>query len=72
MHAVVEGDGWADVPADRREHGADGKVGGVGDLDDGFNAGMHAMLELKGLAGRWRREPYRSLTGAEMESFAGG
>ncbi len=41
-------------------------------LPGGFNAGMHALLELKGLAGRWRRKPYHSLTDAEMESFAAG
>jgi 4-hydroxy-tetrahydrodipicolinate synthase len=41
-------------------------------LPGGFNAGMHAMLELKGIAGRWRRKPYYTLSDAEMEAFAAG
>lgn len=32
----------------------------------GFDACMHGMLELHGLAGRWRREPHHSLTDEEM------
>lgn len=41
-------------------------------LPGGFNAGIHATLELKGLAQRWRRKPYHSLTDAEMEVLAHG
>ncbi len=36
-------------------------------LPGGFDAGIHAMLELFGLAGRWRRAPYYTLTDADME-----
>ncbi len=35
-----------------------------------FNAGIHACLELKGIAGRWRRKPYYNLSDAELEAFA--
>ncbi len=35
-------------------------------LPGGFNAGIQAMLELKGIAKRWRRKPYRSLTDSEL------
>lgn len=38
-------------------------------LPGGFNAGIQAMLELKGIAGRWRRKPYYSLSDAELEAF---
>lgn len=38
-------------------------------LRGGFDAGMHGMLELYGLAQRWRRKPYYSLTDEEMESL---
>jgi len=38
-------------------------------LPGGFNAGIQACLELKGLAGRWRRKPYYSLSDAELEAF---
>ena len=41
-------------------------------LPGGFNAGIQAMLELKGIAKRWRRKPYHSLTDAELERFADG
>lgn len=41
-------------------------------LPGGFNAGIQAMLELKGIAQRWRRKPYHSLTDQEMESLAHG
>ncbi len=41
-------------------------------LPGGFNAGIQAMLELKGIAGRWRRKPYHSLSDQELETFAHG
>lgn len=41
-------------------------------LPGGFNAGIHAMLELKGIARRWRRKPYHSLSDQELETFAHG
>lgn len=40
-------------------------------LPGGFDAGFHATLEVAGLAGRWRRAPYHSLTAREYEEFAG-
>ena len=36
-------------------------------LQGGFDAGLHAMLEIYGIAGRWRRKPHYSLTSREME-----
>ncbi len=39
-------------------------------LTGGFNAGIQAMLELKGIAQRWRRKPYHSLSDQELEVFA--
>lgn len=39
-------------------------------LPGGFNAGIQAMLELKGIAQRWRRKPYHSLSDQELEGFA--
>jgi 4-hydroxy-tetrahydrodipicolinate synthase len=36
----------------------------------GFDAGMHGMMELAGLCGRWRRKPYYSLSDEEMEKLA--
>ena len=33
----------------------------------GWNAGLHAALEVWGIAGRWRRPPYQSLDDAEVE-----
>ena len=41
-------------------------------LPGGFNAGIHGALELKGIAGRWRRKPYHSLGDSEMELLAHG
>jgi len=41
-------------------------------LPGGFNAGIQAMLELKGIAQRWRRKPYHSLADQEIEAFAAG
>lgn len=40
-------------------------------MPGGFDAGFHATLEASGLAGRWRRPPYHSLTADEYEAFAG-
>ncbi len=37
----------------------------------GFDACMHALAEIRGFAGRWRRAPYHSLTDEEMERFRG-
>ena len=39
-------------------------------LHGGWNAGAHAMLELYGISGRWRRKPYVSMNDQEMETFA--
>ena len=36
----------------------------------GFDAAMHGVLELYGLAGRWRPHPYYSLNDEEMERLA--
>ena len=41
-------------------------------LPGGFNAGIQACLELKGIAKRWRRKPYYSLTDSEMERLSEG
>ena len=38
-------------------------------LPSGWNAGLHGTLELFGMAGRWRRKPYSSITDAEMEDL---
>lgn len=38
-------------------------------LPGGFDAGIHGILELAGLSGRWRRLPYYSLNDAEMEQL---
>lgn len=35
-------------------------------LPGGFDAGIHGVLELAGICGRWRRPPYHSLTDAEL------
>lgn len=40
-------------------------------LPGGFNAGLHGTLELFGVAQRWRRKPYYSLSDSEMEALAG-
>ena len=40
-------------------------------LPGGFNAGIHGTLELFGVAQRWRRKPYYSLSDEEMEQLAG-
>jgi len=39
-------------------------------LPGGFDAGIHGTLELFGIAQRWRRPPYHSLTDEEMEKLA--
>ena len=38
-------------------------------LRGGFDAGMHGILELYGIAGRWRRTPYYSLNEEEMDEL---
>ena len=39
------------------------------ELRGGFDAGMHGVLELYGIAGRWRRTPYYSLSDEEMDEL---
>ena len=39
-------------------------------LTGGFDAGIHGVLELFGVAQRWRRKPYYSLNDEEMERLA--
>jgi len=39
-------------------------------LPGGFDAGLHGTLEVVGLAQRWRRKPYCSLSDADMERLA--
>ena len=39
-------------------------------LTGGFDAGVHGALELFGVAQRWRRPPYYSLSDEEMERLA--
>ena len=41
----------------------------IAGLQGGFDAGMHGILELYGVAGRWRRTPYYSLNDEEMEQL---
>lgn len=36
-------------------------------LQGGFDAGIHGLLEIAGLAQRWRRKPYYSLNDEEMD-----
>jgi dihydrodipicolinate synthase/N-acetylneuraminate lyase len=38
-------------------------------LPGGFDAGIHATFEAAGLAGRWRRSPYYTLSDAEYDEF---
>jgi 4-hydroxy-tetrahydrodipicolinate synthase len=40
-------------------------------LGGGFDAMYHGAQEVFGIAGRWRRPPYQSLTDAEMERLQG-
>ncbi len=42
----------------------------ISGLTGGFDAGMHGVLELYGLAKRWRPRPYHNLTDADMERLA--
>jgi len=39
-------------------------------MQGGFDAAIHGILEISGLAGRWRRKPYYSLSDEEMEVLA--
>jgi 4-hydroxy-tetrahydrodipicolinate synthase len=41
----------------------------IGGLNGGFDAGMHGLLELSGVAGRWRRKPFHSLNDQELEGL---
>ena len=40
-------------------------------FEGGFDAGVHGLLEIYGLAKRYRRPPYHSLTDAEMRTLSG-
>lgn len=42
----------------------------IAGLKGGFDAGMHGVYELFGIARRWRRKPYYSLNDQEMEQLA--
>ena len=39
-------------------------------LAGGFDAGFHGVLEICGIAKRWRRPPYYSLSDEEIERLA--
>jgi hypothetical protein len=39
-------------------------------LPGGFDAGLHALLELTGHGARWRRSPYYDLTDSEVAALA--
>jgi 4-hydroxy-tetrahydrodipicolinate synthase len=41
----------------------------IGGLTGGFDAGMHGLLELTGVAGRWRRKPFYSLNDEELDGL---
>jgi dihydrodipicolinate synthase/N-acetylneuraminate lyase len=41
----------------------------IGGLNGGFDAGIHGLLELSGVAGRWRRKPFHSLNDQELEGL---
>ena len=41
----------------------------ISGLPGGFDAGVHGVLELYGIAQRWRRPPYHSLTDEEMDGL---
>lgn len=43
----------------------------VNRLPGGYNAGLMGVFELCGIAGRWRRKPYHSLSDSEMEALRG-
>lgn len=38
-------------------------------MEGGFDAGVHGILELTGIAQRWRPPPYHSLTDAQMDEL---
>ena len=40
-------------------------------LQGGWDAGMRGILEIFGIAGRWRRRPYYSLTDQELDGMRG-
>ena len=40
-------------------------------LPSGWNAGLHGTLELFGMARRWRRKPYTTISDEEMEELRG-
>ena len=40
-------------------------------LKGGHDAGLHGVFELYGIAGRWRRKPYYSLSDEELEAMRG-
>ena len=42
----------------------------IATLPGGFDAGMHGVYELFGIAKRWRRKPYYSLNDQDMEKLA--
>lgn len=41
------------------------------ELQGGFGAGIHGILEIFGIAERWRRPPYYSLSDSELEELKG-
>ena len=43
----------------------------VGSVKGGFDAGIHAVLEICGICQRWRRPPYYSLNNAELGLLEG-
>ena len=43
----------------------------IAKLPGGMDAGIHGTLELFGVAPRWRRKPYHSLSDEEMEKLKG-
>lgn len=44
----------------------------ISGLTGGFDAGMHGILELFGICGRWRRSPYYTLSEEEMDQLRAG
>ena len=43
----------------------------IAGVEGSFDAAIHGLLELYGIASRYRRPPYHSLTDAQMEDLAG-
>jgi 4-hydroxy-tetrahydrodipicolinate synthase len=43
----------------------------IGKSEGSFDAAIHGIYELFGLAKRWRRPPYHSLTDKQMDELAG-